>query len=121
MQKGGGMSNFATFWLVRAGYAGQQQQRLCCLLLYSWSNNNNITVVVDNIIPKHTIAMARTCKGAGRPPKGKEAQQERGAPDSDFDDQLNDDKALAFLSGDSKGSLPFGEHGWLELSQLLAF
>ena len=77
-----------------------------------WNNNNNITVVVDNISPKHTNAMARTCSGKGEPPKGK-AQQERGAPASNFDAQLKDNDLLEFSRNNSKDGHPFGEHGWL--------
>ena len=84
---------------------------LFVVLSYSLGKKNNI---VDNIIPKQTIAMMRTWKGTGGPSKGKQVQQEGGAPDSDFNDKLEDKETL-LLSPNSKDGLPLGEKGWLVL------
>ena len=103
------------FWLVRAGYAGQQQQRLCCLLLHSWSNNNNITVVVDTQTHPNqdhivsTMVPARTHRGGGPPPNVKKDKKGK----EDEHDEIASHEFLDFESGDEiDGLCPWGgEHG----------
>ena len=100
------------FWLVRAGYEGQQQQRLCCLLLHSWSNNNNITVVVDTQTHSNqdhvlsTMVPAQTHSGRRPPPEMKKGKEDKL-------DEIVSHEFLVFLSADEEDGLyPWGgEHG----------